>query len=252
MKSSIIDMNRYILHIVFLLTLGFSGCIKDKGPCFTGAGDIVSESRPVSSVRLVEVRGNVNLVLTHDTTDHSLRVEAGKNLISSLKTEVTGDKLIITNDNQCNWLRDFDLPFTVYLSLAKLDTLIYRSSGDVSCTNVIANDSIQVDIWEGSGTVRMDVRVEKSRFYIHEGTADLYVTGRSQVTFMSSRASGRADLTGLHTQLLYMYSGSPNHCYVRAVKLLAVTIDNIGDVYYLGNPEIRSVMNSSGKLIRME
>lgn len=245
-------MKRQLLYIVFLMVLVTSGCMKDKGPCFTEAGDIVSESRPVSSVRLVELHDNVNLVLTHDTTDHSLRVEAGKNLISSVKTEVTGDKLIITNENQCNWLRDFDIPFTVYLSLAKLDTLIYRSSGDVSCTNVIPNDSIQVDIWEGSGTVNLNVRVDKSRFYNHAGTADLYVTGSSWVNFLSSRASGRADLTGLQTQFLYMYSGSPNHCYVNAQQVLSVTIDNIGNVYYLGDPEIHSVTNSSGKLIRME
>lgn len=240
----------HIYAIIALATL--AGCQKDNGSCFISKGEVVTESRPIGTVRNIVVHDNVDLILTHDPDNQSLRVEAAENLIKFVETSVDGNKLTIRNNTKCNWLRDFNTPFRVYLSLQRLDSLSYRSSGNVSCTNILPNDSIQVDIWEGAGSVRMKIAVDKSTFYIHEGTVDLFVEGSSWVNFLSSRASGPADLSSLRTQYTFMYSSSPNNCYVNAEQHLSVTIDNIGDVMYTGDPVINVVMNSKGRLIKME
>jgi hypothetical protein len=213
---------------------------------------VVKEQRDGGNITYIQVLDDPDVIIRQTTGERRIVVETGENLLKGIKTEISGNTLTISNSNTCNWMRSFDIPIRVYVDVNRLDSLEYRGSGDLITEGPLTNDSIKVDIWEGSGTLNFSVDVFRSRFYIHEGTADLVVTGSSWINYLSSKAFGIADLRGLDTQFNYMYSSSPNYCYVSAVQTLAATIDNIGNVFYWGDPQVEAVYNSSGKLIKME
>ena len=74
------------------------------GDCFKSTGKIVDEYRAVQQFNEIQVMNNINLFITYDTIQE-IRVEAGKNLVNLIKTDVNNNRLIIKNNNKCNWIR---------------------------------------------------------------------------------------------------------------------------------------------------
>jgi hypothetical protein len=254
MFSFIRSMAPLLSILLFGTSILFLGCNKENGAgCFTPAGDLTSQQRPTQGIRNIELYDNVNLILTQVDSDEPITVETGENLIDGIQTDIDGKKLVIKNNNYCNWTRDFDNPINVYVPVTKLDSIYYRSSGDISCTNTLVNDTLHVDIWEGSGSIEFKLDNIKSRFYIHEGTIDLNLSGESVICILSSRGFGPVNALGLECRAIFMNTRSPNDCYVKALNTLEVEITNIGNVYYMGNPpNINATVNGGGQLIMLE
>ena len=243
------------IFMICLIPVIFLSCHKDADvmDCFKSTGKIVQEKRTVPGFSKIELHDNVNLFLTQDSIKSEITVEAGENLISKIKTDVNDNNLVITNTNSCNWVRNFESPINVYVTTPLLDTIIYRSAGDLTWQNPWTNDSVQFDVWEGSGTIRLWLNVQKSRIYIHYGTVDVFAYGISNVTFLSSKGFGPVNCLDLISTYFYMRTISPNDCYIYVSYELGAEIDNIGNVYYKGNPWFISCnQSSSGKLIKLD
>lgn len=249
MKSAGIMMVLTILGSLLLVK-----CSKDDGTgCFKSAGPVSEEVRSLPGFRAIELHDNVELILTQSSGNNPVKVKTGANLLSGIETIVYGSRLIIRNNNWCNWTRNFHIPVQVFVSVGKLDSLEYRGSGNVSCTNQLVNDSIKVDVWEGAGSIHLRLNMEKSFFTIHQGTVDAKLTGDVWVSFINSNGLGPVEALGLTSQYTYIHSSSPNHVYLNVQQLLSGTIDNIGNIYYSGDPHSISVEEqSTGELIKLE
>jgi hypothetical protein len=84
------------LTVVILALLGFTtGCSKEGG-CINSTGPVISEDRTllISEFDTISLNDYVNLVLTQGPVD-SVRVEAGRNIIKGITTEVINRTLII-------------------------------------------------------------------------------------------------------------------------------------------------------------
>ena len=238
------------LYIV-LIFLSASSCQKfGVGDCFKNTGAITTESREVSPFTYLHMKNNVDVFLTQDQ-DYSISVRAGKNIISGIKTTISGNTLTIENNNSCNWIRSFESPIEVYLGIPNLDSILYQSSGNLTSLNRIVGDSIQLDVIEGAGSINLEIEMNRSRFNLHYGTVDLTVKGISHISYLYSSGYGPADLRNLQTVFTYMGSYSTNNCYVRSSLDMEVNIENVGNVYYYGNPPNLSLTGGgSGKLIK--
>jgi hypothetical protein len=245
-----------VINIVFISALVYLvlGCSKDNTfDCFKSTGEIMLESREVPFYHTIEVHDNINLFLTQDSLVSSLEVEAGENLLPGIMTEVNDDILFISNDNRCNWVRPFDVPINVYITFTKLDSVDFHAAGDLTFNNPWKNDSIQFDVWEGAGVIDLKLDVSKSKVYVHYGVTSLNLSGESVVSYISNKGYGPVDALNLNTEFTFMSTSSPNDCFVMVHNELGVTINNIGNVYYKGNPGIiNQSLSSSGKLIRLE
>jgi hypothetical protein len=236
---------------IILIFLSASSCQKiGVGDCFKNTGAITTESREAFPFTYIHMKNNVDVFLTQDQK-YSISVRAGKNIISGIKTTISGNTLTIENNNSCNWIRSFESPIEVYLGIPKLDSILYQSSGNLTSLNRIIGDSIQLDVIEGGGSINLEIEMNRSRFNLHYGTVDLIVKGFSHISYLYSAGYGPADLRDLQTVFTYMGSYSTNNCYVRASLVLEVNIENVGDVYYYGNPSNLSLKGAgTGKLIK--
>lgn len=233
-----------------LLVMALQGCDKE-GVCIKSTGKIVSDNRVALPYHYIEVYDNINLFLEQDTALSEIKVEAGENLIAGITTEIDSGKLVLRNENSCNWLRSFEVPVNVYLKFIRLDTLIFQAAGNITCLNAWTNDSIFVNVIEGAGKINFNLDMEKSVIHIRYGTVSMDITGRSGVTFISSQGYGPVHAEDLLSKFTYIYTFSPNDVYVYASEELGVEIGNIGNVYYRGEPkEISADIYGEGKLIK--
>ena len=240
---------RYLTALAFLLAGLLSGCGKDGGVCISNSGPLTRQVRSVGDFNQVNLNDNVSLVLVTDSAGPVV-VEAGRNLLGGIKTTVENGQLSISNANTCNWLRDYQKPIRIYLSVNKLWKIKYNGSGDITANGTVKLDSLAVEVWGGCGTVDLTVDIWKGNFSLNLGTVDMKLRGVSAITSVLSADYGLYDGRDLQTGYTFITSKGSNDCYVRATNSLEANIQSIGNIYYGGNPHsVNATINGSGRVI---
>jgi hypothetical protein len=222
------------------------------GDCFKSTGEIILEERETPEFEHIILEDNINIILTQDN-QCSIRVQAGKNLIGSVITEVNDGQLTIRNDNQCNWIRSYNKDINVYLAVKNLVSIYYMASGNIISTNTIVSDSLNIAVYDGSGLIDMDILTVNSVLSLHYGSVDFNIHGFTQVDYIFAASYGPFHCQDLVSVFCFMNNRGSNDCFVNCTKDLEVVIENIGNIYYKGNPEtIKSVITGTGQLIKLE
>ena len=223
-----------IVSIIFLLGI-LAGCAKNGGVCISSNGQLTSQVRSLPAFNIVDLRDNVSLILSTDTATR-VRVEAGENIIGGISTQVTDGQLLIHNNNKCNWLRDYSKPVNVYISGNNLWKIKYNGSGNVTSQGTLKQDSINIEVWGGCGTLELTLNVGKGSFSLNMGTATYRLHGISSVTSAYMVDYGLYDARDMLTEYTFITNKGTNDCYVNASKYLEATIGSIGIIYYVGEP----------------
>jgi hypothetical protein len=242
-----------IFSSFILLIFLFICCKKEnRCDCFKRTGAIQSEFRAVAEFDIVEVENNFNLYLIQDTTNF-IEIKAGKNLISNINTIITGNKLSITNNNKCNFTRSYKYKIEVFLHFKKLNELIYKGTGPISCLNTIINESFTFNSWDGSDTVKLKLEVPLVYANIHTGVADLIVNGHSQQLYAYARSSGTFRMQQFICKNVYTNNISSSDHFFNVQNRLEALVQYVGNTYYTGSPtQIVKTENNKGKLIKLD
>lgn len=247
-------MKSYLKYVFGVLIFFLTSCGKDSlTGCFQGTGKVVKEIRDISTQCIyIKVENNLNLILTNSTSPQII-VEAGENLQNNILTKIVNDSLFLSNNNHCNWLRDYSKPINIYVSSNSLFKIDYQGSGDISATHQVEKDSMIIDVRNGSGSITLDLNVQLARLNLHEGTSDFNISGKALITFIYAADYGPFFCRNFETKHLYINNRGTNDCYVNSGYELGATIENLGNIYYYGDPEIvNSTITGEGKLIKME
>jgi hypothetical protein len=209
--------------------------------------------REVDDFNKILLRHNVNLHL-RQAVKNKITIKAGSNLISKIGTSVSENgQLEIRNDNSCNWVRSFETPIDVYLDFVKLDSIEYRSIGDLTNEGTLFLDTLKIDVLEGAGRIEMNVNARVIFCSLPGGTADIVLKGNCEISYLYAAGFGLIDNRGLLSKFVYVNNKSSNNLYLQATVELGATIENIGDIYYSGNPpavELNQI--GTGKLIKLD
>lgn len=220
--------------------------------CFTSTGPQRVEERSVGGFTAIRLSGRVDLELRQDTlAPPSVTVEAGRNLMEHLRTEVVDGELRVENTIRCHWVRGMkELPL-VRITVPRLERFTYSGLGDVEVLGTLRMPSFRFEQHEGQGTVRMHLEADTCWFGLHTGVGDVVLGGRTHTAYLYAANFGRVDARALDArQVLLNNSGSGDiHCSAR--DALYAILTNAGDVYYRGDPPVVEVSETgSGRLFR--
>jgi len=222
------------LLLLFTAILAAVSCNKE-GKCFSNSGTVIQQERPVSPFDSIDLADNVNLILIQDSAD-KIVVEAGQNIIAGITTQVVNRQLQIRNLNTCNWLRSYDKPLNVYVSVRRLWKIDYNAAGNISSSNTLRGDSIKLEIWGGCGTIDLNLDYKEGWFIMNMGTADYQLHGKCDIASFYLNDMGLIQANELSTAYCSVNTKGSNNCYLSARVSLYAIIENIGSVYYTGNP----------------
>lgn len=243
------SFNIKTLFLILLFTLFFASCSKDnRFDCVKRSGPIVNELRNLSSFNTIETHNNLEIYLIQDTIN-SVEIEAGKNLVHNISTEITNEKLVIKNKNTCNFTRSYKHKIKIIVHFKKLEELIYKGTGPITSMNTIVADVFTFNSWDGVDTVKLNVKANTVYANIHTGVADLIVQGECNDCYAYAQNSGSLRLQNLKSKYVFANSISSSDMYVWAENKLDALIQYVGNIYYKGNPaEISKTENNKGKL----
>lgn len=240
-------------HSLLLVgVLLLSGCEKDQlDDCITSAGPMRIEARSIGDFHKVELHDRVDLVLEERATG-TVSVEAGRNLLGQVETEVRDGMLIISNRNTCNWVRSFKPRITVRVPIEQAGFLILKGTGNVSSTSTVRRGEFRIEQGGGQGTAVIDVDVDTCVAGLHSGAGNVVYTGRAGLAFLYSAGMGPIDASGLEAERVLVNNSGVTDIRCRAMQEMDAQIYNAGNIYYSGSPLITSQLLGSGQLIQVE
>lgn len=244
-------LNQYLA--LLLLGVLFMQCNKPDAPdLFKSAGKRTTESRVVPPFTEIELHNDVHLTIVPDTFC-SVVITCGKNLMPEIKSEVTNNRLILRNKNQCNWVRDLDPDIQATVHVKSLSYIYYKgASGNIYCSDTLTGNSFLLDAFEGNGSVNLLLDYNRIFLKLHTGSSDITAVGKCHEGFIYANSYGPLDCKLLITENMTVINNGTHNCYVTAKNHLNATLNYLGDIYYQGNPDIEVVCNGRGRLISMD
>lgn len=249
---------KYKLLIIIILSFlaAFSSC--KRAPL--SVGPIVTQTRELPDFKEVYLNDNINLSLVRSDTCYIV-IKTGKNIIDNITNEVHNGSLTISNNTTANWLRPYDYELDVTLYFKEITNFIFSSSGTLKTENYYNGDLNDDEYYRfmvdgGSGDIDLNFSHCKDLRIVYQyGTSRLTIHGdNNKALSVYKRSYGVFDALHYETEKVEITSLANSDSYVNASQILDATINGLGDIYYIGDPDSIQVTYgefAKGRLISM-
>lgn len=239
-----VSVNRFYIISFFAFFVFFISCSKEnRWDCFKSTGEISDETRTLQQFDILQVEDGINVYLSIDTF-FEVRIEAGKNLIPLISTEVSNSKLVIQNNNKCNWVRSYKNEINAYVTTTNIVEINHNGYGEIMTIDTIKTEHIQISSYN-HGIVELELNVKSSSCYL-EGSGDLILKGYSGVNQIYAMGNFWVKCSGLETGYTYLWSYTTGDCFIKATKEIGAYIYSRGNIYYSGGPLLNVITEYYG------
>lgn len=226
-----------LIFFVFAVGIVLQSCSKEQmDDCITSTGIIQREKRELVEFDSIRLYRRLNLVLIEDTVNY-VEIEAGKNLIEGITTEVDNGILSIRNDNRCNWMRSYKNQMTIYLHHTNFKRLVLYGSNTVTSEGTLQSDSITVEFRNASGDVNLSLNNKYFFGVQHTGAGDLYLKGTTENLEIYTASLGLVNTLDLNAKNALVKSLSAADAYIKANESLYLETFAAGSIYYTGDAQ---------------
>lgn len=233
---------RLRIVILFIIFQGFISCGEDMPECFRNAGDTVTYEIPVEDFSSVHISQGIELVIQQGETN--VTVETGENIKEYIYANVIDGELRLTNRNNCNWVRDYNIT-TVYVTAPQLEKIYSASQFAVKSDGVLSYPSLslQSGIFSetASGTFELEVDMQyltvednQSAYYIIRGNVE-----NLSVNFYAGDC--RFEGSNLTAQKVQVFHRSSNDIVVKPQQEITGTIYSTGNLILKNEPPVIDV-----------
>ena len=237
-------MRKLSFILSFLLIIACD--IEDTGDCFQKAGPIIQQEIIVSSFDKVLVNRDIELVIKEGITQ-SVIIETGKNLINDVVAEVVDGRLTLTDNNTCNYIRDYGIT-KVYVTSSSITEIRSSTQYEISSDGVLSYPSLTVLSEDFSAPESFNIgdfrlQIDNTNFnLVFNNLSVCYITGQTDnlnITFAAgtSRFEGR----NLIAQKVTLSNRGSNDMIVNPQQEIKGKISGIGDVISVSVPPIINV-----------
>lgn len=128
------------LMVLCLLLVSCNG--ENTPDCFQNTGDMVRVEVEVSSFSTITVFEKLNLVLKQGE-EQKVEIETGEFLLNEISALTEGNRLILRNENNCNYVRNYGLS-TIYITSPNITEIRSSTSLLVSSDGILTYPSLSL------------------------------------------------------------------------------------------------------------
>lgn len=221
---------------------------ENRGDCITSSGALVEDVRLFTDIDSVEIDKYVDVIFVQDTIEKVI-VKTGKNLLPHLKTYKVENKLFIQNNNTCDWVRSYSVPYKVHVYVKNLKGIIANGTGKISSANQLTGNYINIRNTSMS-EINLDLNYNDIIVYVF-GFGNLTLKGQAGMIDAFLGGSCNINFKQIPCAFGYISTSSTGDTYINSYKELGVNIRGRGNVYYTGNPQIvYEKYSDKGKLLK--
>ncbi len=231
-----------------LSTLMILGALTMSACGFTvvrGSGEVVTENRAVSNFDSISLSCSGDLVITQSDTE-GMTVEAEKNLMKYIRTEVRGRTLhIFLNPASMIFIHP-EKPMRFRVAMKSVNGLDLSGSGTIYAEKVTTDD-LNIDI-SGSGNASIDDFTANNLRLDISGSGKSRIKGTVDRETITVSGSGTVNYENLASRNAKVDLSGSGKTYVNASDSLDIDISGSGDVYYTGSPKLSQDISGSGSV----
>ncbi len=240
----IINLNKIYYYILFCLII--TCCTKNKD-------NYVIYEKKVPEVNQIDIFDDINLVLYPDTI-YMVKIETNENIISKIKIDTLEGSLHIENNNKYNWMRYND-SITLHVFFGNKPLKIHsHGTGKITSFDTLKTSFIRFYAFNGAGEYEVKIISAITSVVSHSySTTDFYIIGKTNLISSHAKGMGKMYLQNLEAKKANIIYDGTNEYYVNVTEELNVTLKNIGNIFYKGNPKIIKIERiGKGELIPLE
>ncbi len=241
--------------LALLLVLLFVGCDK-TGDCVKSTGAMAVRNYDGLVFSKIIVNKGIALVIRQGA-ESKVEVHSGENLIGDIQVTADGGWLVLKDNTDCNWVRDYGQT-VVYVTTPELTDIYSKTELSISSPQTLTFPLLHLvsmdsyDTFPGTGTGDFYLNIDNDQTVVDCNTVSrFFISGQTQQLNVSLYASGGI-FYGQEfpaAQVNVFHRGS-NDIYVHPGVSLSGDIYNIGDVFSVGQPsEVNVTEHYRGKLI---
>lgn len=231
-------MNR-ICYLIFVLIFACNS--EDANDCFQTSGSIIQKEVLVTDFERILVNRDVELIL-REALDYKVTIETGENLVNDVKVEVVGNRLILTDNNNCNYVRDYGLT-KIYVEAPNITEIRTSSQYEVSSDGVLSYDSLSLvsedfneEVEFTVGDFRLTISSEELEI-ISNNISSFYIDGTVENLFVGFYSgSGRFEGENLIAQDVEVFHRGSNDMIVNPQLSLFGELRGTGDLISVNEP----------------
>lgn len=243
------------LMVILSFILVFSCDSEDASDCFQKTGNVIQKEIFVDTFDKVFVNRDIELIIK-DGLQPSVIVETGTNLINDVSAVVVDSQLILTDNNSCNFVRDYGIT-KAYITSPNITEIRsstqynIRSDGILTYPRltILSEDFNAPDTFTNANFI---LEVDNNELtVVFNNLSNAFVAGKTNtlnVTFAAgtSRFEGRE----LIAQSITIWNRSSNDMILNPEQEIKGKISGTGDVICVNKPPVVDVEEQyRGRLI---
>ncbi len=202
-----------------------------KDSCLEGSGTEKTDKRQLAAFNELEITGSFNVTLVQDSTS-SVTITADDNIVSVIKTDVSGDKLKISSDKK-NLCSTKEIAITIGVrslkSIAASGAVELESNGHLNLGDLELNLS-------GATKVNLDVTAANIETEA-SGVNDITLKGQARSHNIAFSGSGNLKAFDLVTGNYTIESSGQSNCDINVLNELNINTTGAAEIKYKGTPK---------------
>lgn len=228
---------------ILMMSCNFS---MNFGEGVDGNGNVISANRTISSdFETIKVSQGLELFITQ-AKDISLQIEADENLHEIIMTEIEND--ILRNYTTKNIRRASARK--IMLSFKDISAIKATSGSEVSSTNTIETDKLELNTTSGSD-ITLNVKTESLNCHATSGS-DIRVSGYTKKLTAEATSGNDIHASELKSEISKAKATRGADISLNTSKELTARATSGGDIRYTGNPETINKSDSSSGSVRQQ
>ena len=231
---------------ILVLTLIIACDSENSGDCFQKTGSIIQQEIAVNPFNKILVNIDIELIIKEGITQKVI-IETGENLLNDVEAIVLEGELILTDNNHCNFVRDYNMT-KVYITSPNITEIRsstqydIKSDGFLTYPNLtILSEDFTVPDTFTNGDFRLQID-NNSFSLVFNNLSNCFISGKTNnlnITFASgiSRFEGR----NLVAQKVWLWNRGSNDMIVNPQQEIKGKISSVGNVIAVTRPPVVNV-----------
>lgn len=245
---------RNLIYLVFVLLL-LTCDSESAGDCFQKTGVITTKEIVLEAFDKILVNRDIELII-EEGTEQRVVIETGMNLMNDVHAIVEEGKLTLTDNNTCNYVRDYGVT-KVYITSPNIREIRSSTQYEVRSQGVLTYPSLTI-LSEDFGVPdtftngNFRLQIDNNSFnVVFNNLSNAFISGRTNnlnITFAAgtSRFEGRQ----LIAQKVQLWNRASNDMIVNPQQEIKGKISGVGNVISVNRPPLVEVQELyKGKLI---
>jgi hypothetical protein len=184
------------------------------------------------------IGSHIRVTLVQDTVHYAI-IRGAENLINLVKFDVVNKKLTLSNDNKCNFLRNYKKKnIHVFLHFKTLSNIEFDGSETLDSEGQLAVNTLTFFVKDGAASINLNLDIDYLFASIGKGYSYLNFSGNANYASFKITGNSYANTNELFIRdSIDFVSNTAVPCRVNINGAKAqIQTENSGDVIYRGVP----------------